>query len=99
MISNVSKKSKEKLLEEFARQNTHNTLEGEQYAAAIIVKSTADIQSSTQEIKQSIDRFKKVAEDIGESSDRLSKKLFWLNVVLAAGTIVGAVATAIIAFK
>jgi|SRR3989344_1528771 len=99
MISDVNNKTKEELLEEFSRHTSHNTLEGEQYTAAIIVKSSSDIQSSAQEIKEAVDQFKVVAESIGKSSDKLSGKLFWLNVVLASATLIGAIATVILAFK
>ncbi|MCR4336940.1 MAG: hypothetical protein NUV91_03955 [Candidatus Omnitrophica bacterium] len=99
MINNVSTKSKEELLEEFANRTSHNTLEGEQYTAAIIIKSSADIQASAKEIKEAVDQFKRVAEDIGKSSDRLSAKLFWLNVVLAIATVIGTVATAVLSCK
>ena len=34
-----------------------------------------------------------------ESSDKLGKKIFWLNIVLAFATTVGAIATVVIAFK
>ncbi len=99
MINNVGSKTKEQLLEEFSGHTSHNTLEGEQYTAAIIVKSSADIQSAASEIRESVDQFRAVAENIGESSDRLSKKLLWLNIVLMCATVIGAVATAILAFK
>jgi len=99
MISNVNKKTKEDLLEEFSNHTSHNTLEGEQYTAAIIVKSSADIQLSAKEIKEAVDRFKIVVENVGKSSDKLSGKLFWLNVVLAFATLIGAIATLVLAFK
>jgi hypothetical protein len=92
MIANVSSKTKEQLLEEFSQKNSHNTLEGEQFTAAIMVKSAADIESA-------VNDFKIVAKDIGKSSDGLSKKLLWLNIVLTIATVLGAVATIILAFK
>jgi len=99
MINNVGKKTKEELIEEFAGKNTHNTLAGEQYSAAIIVKSASDIESSAEKIKQAVDQFKEVARDNSRSSDKLSKLLFWLNVVLTAATVVGAIATVLLALK
>lgn len=92
MIHQVNSKTKEQLLEEFSQKGSHNTLEGEQYTAAIIVKSAADIEAA-------VENFKVAVEKIGESSDTLSKKLLWLNIVLTVATAVGAVATAILAFK
>ncbi len=99
MINNVNEKTKEQLLEEFSKHTSHNTLEGEQYSAAIIVKSAADMESSAKEIKQAVDEFKGAVEQIGSSSDQLSKKLLWLNIVLTAATAIGAIATAILVFK
>ena len=43
MIKGVNEKTREQLLEEFAQHTSHDTLEGEQYTAAIIVKSAADM--------------------------------------------------------
>jgi len=99
MIGDVNKKTKEELLEEFATKTSHNTLEGEQYTAAVMVKSAADIESAAKEVKDSIEQFEDTVRGIGESSDRLSGKLLWLNVVLTIATIIGAIATAMIAFK
>lgn len=99
MIQNVNKKTKEELLNEFNQQPSHNTLRGEQYTAAIIVKSISDIQESAESMKKSVDKFRSSVEVIGKSSDRLSKKIFWLNMVLALATLVGAIATVILIFK
>jgi len=85
-MNNVDKKSKEDLLKEFLAVSSHNTLRGEQYAAAIMVKSVSDIQGS-------ISEFNRTVKSIGESSDALSNKLFWLNLILVAATILGAIAT------
>ncbi len=99
MIRGVNEKTKEQLLEEFAQHTSHNTLEGEQYTAAIIVKSAADIGTSANEIKKSVDEFRTSVVEIGKSSDRLSRRVFWLNVVLTVATLVGAIATVALIFK
>ena len=92
---------------------SHNTLEGEQYTAAMMVKSAADIETSAEnvgervtllaqvatEISISLNDFKQVIKVSNDNSTKLSGKLFWLNVVLASATAVGAVATVILAFK
>ena len=44
-------------------------------------------------ISLSLDEFRKSMVTIGESSDQLSTKVFWLNVVLAVATLIGTVAT------
>lgn len=100
MISNVNRKTKEELLEEFAQgEHSHNTLRGEQYMAAVIVKSAVDLQESAREVKKSVDEFRESVENIGKSSDKLSRKVFWLDVILATATAVGAIATAVLVFK
>ena len=113
MISNVNQKTKEQLVEEFSKETSHNTLAGEQYTAAIIVKSAADIETSAKDVGQRITNFLGVVNEINISlnelknviktsnnnSERLSSKLFGLNVVLAIATAIGAIATAILAFK
>lgn len=99
MIRGVNEKTKEQLLEEFSQHTSHNTLEGEQYTAAIIVKSAADIGTSADEIKQSVDQFRASVEKIGDSSDRLSRRLYWLNLILTFATVVGAIATVALIFK
>lgn len=113
MISNVNQKTKEQLLEEFSKHTSHNTLDGEQYTAAIIVKSAADIEASAKDVGQRITNFLGVVNEINISlvelknviktsnnnSEKLSNKLLWLNVVLTIATAVGAIATAILAFK
>lgn len=59
----------------------------------------AAIGVSAYEIKSSVDEFRKSVEKIGESSDRLSKRLLVLNFVLAAATLIGAFATVAIFLK
>ena len=99
MINDVNKKTKEQLLEEFAQRTSHNTLEGEQYTAAIIVKSAADIGTSADKIKKSLDEFRGSVEKVGESSDRLSRRVYWLNIVLTIFTVVSAIAGVVLIFK
>jgi hypothetical protein len=84
MISDVQSKSKEELLAEFAKRTDHHTLEGEQFKAAIMVKCADDVTTS-------IESFRQTTKDLGDSSDKLSRKLFWLNVILVTVTIVGVI--------
>jgi hypothetical protein len=113
MITDVSKKSKDELLEEFSRHTSHNTLEGEQYTAAIIVKSASGLEESAKdvgeritllakigtEINISFTELKKVIQTSNDNSETLSKKIFWLNCILTFATIVGAIATIKLAIK
>ena len=99
MIEKVNIKNKEELIEEFSSKRDHNTLEGEQYTAGIMVKCATDISNSADGITNSVNEFKKSVELIGKSSENLSRKLFWLNVFLAIATLIGAIATACLFFK
>jgi len=113
MLNNPNQKTKEELLEEFSKHTSHDTLEGEQYTAAIIVKSAADIETSAKDVGQCITNFlgavneinislnelKNVIKTSNDNSDKLSKKLFWLNFVLTVATVIGAIATALLVFK
>lgn len=91
-------------MEEFAKKTDHNTLEGEQYLTTLMVKCTNAAASSfhqsaqnislslgqcAQSITFSIEQFRQTTKVLGESSDKLSKKIFWLNIILVLATIVG----------
>ena len=54
MNLHVSKKNKEQLLDEFTSRTSHNTLAGEQYSAAILVKTAEDIEKSINCLKEEI---------------------------------------------
>lgn len=93
MIKDIDKKTKEILVEDFSKfQREHNTLECEQYNVAIMAKSAQDIEKS-------INQFNNTVDVLGKKSDELSKKVFWLNIILTIATVVGAVATFISVFK
>lgn len=116
-ISNVNTKTLEELLEEFASKSSHNTLEGEQYTAAIttksanrvataaqnvqsaIIKLNSVVNKSEKDLEESIRDFKNTVEKIGESSDRLSGKLLWLNIILTIATVIASLASLIALFK
>jgi hypothetical protein len=52
-----------------------------------------------QDIKTSLDTLNLSIVDSSRSSENLGKKIFWLNIILALATSVGAIATAFIAYK
>lgn len=45
------------MLEEFAAKTSHNTLEGEQYTAAILAKSVSDLESAASQTQTAIEGF------------------------------------------
>lgn len=109
MAINIKDKTTKDVLDEFLARDNHNTLAGEQYSAAIIVKASKDlsdsadriqssiiklngvINQSEHDLKTSIDSFKDSVVKIGNSSDQLSSKLLWLNIVLTIATAVGTI--------
>ena len=57
------------------------------------------LTSATRGINSSLENFKKVVEENNRNTENLSKKIFWLNVVLALATLLGAAATILLVFK
>jgi len=57
----------------------------EQVKAGILVRCTEDLE--------------RVISEASRESSRLGRKIFWLNVVLSAATVVGAIATLVMALK
>jgi hypothetical protein len=91
-MSHVKGKDKNQILEELKDIAQVGTQVHEQQKAAITVRCTEDIEASLASLKAQLG-------ENADSSDRLGRKVFWLNVVLAAATIVGAFATIVIAVK
>lgn len=60
--------------------------------AELIAKISNDMCFSLEKLNSSV-------EASVVSSNKLSKKIFWLNIVLAIATTVGAIATVVIAYK
>lgn len=81
------------LIDDFAAPHaTQNGVQHERAKAELGAKLSIDICSALEQLNSSV-----IAST--ESSDKLSKKIFWLNIVLALATSVGAIATAAMAFK
>ncbi len=64
----------------------------EQQKAAITVRCAEDIETSLKFLEDQL-------EKNAESSDKVGNKIFWLNVVLAIATLVGAIATVVMQSK
>ena len=91
-MSYVEGKNKNEILEELVKTANPNSVVHEQQKAGIIVRCTEDLESS----------FKSLEEQLvknATSSDKVGNRIFWLNVVLAIATIVGTIATVVIAIK
>lgn len=91
-MSYIKDKSKNQILDEMECSAQVGSLIHEQQKAAISVRCTEDIEAALAKVETQL-------KLNSESSDRVSNKLFWLNVVLASATLVAAVATVIIAVK
>ena len=51
------------------------------------------------EICKTIDSLKIAIIESSKTNDKLGKKIYWLNIILAIATFIGAIATAFIAYK
>ncbi|EHY0959438.1 TPA: hypothetical protein RQL27_004445 [Vibrio vulnificus] len=91
-MSFVEGRSKEQILEEMRDVAQPGSVVHEQQKAGIIVRSTQDIEKVLQELGEKLERS-------ASSSDKMSERIYWLNVVLAFATVVAAIATVVIAFK
>ena len=91
-MSFVADKSKDEILEEMGKVAMPGSVVHEQQKAGIIVRSTEDIEDALFELGEKLDRS-------ASSSDKMSERIYWLNVILAAATVVAAIATVVIAFK
>ena len=85
-------KSKNEILEDMADTAEVGSVVHEQQKAGIVVRCTEDIETS-------IDGLKEQLAENAKSSDKLSGRVFFLNIILTAATVVGAIATALIAVK
>lgn len=84
-MSYVKDKSKEQILDEMYSTAQPGTIVHEQQKAAILVRCTQDLE--------------KAFRDASNSANSLSEKIFFLNIILVIATIIGAVATAAIAYR
>ena len=91
-MSYIEGKNKTQVLDELAGTAQVGSQIHEQQKAALTVLCTEDIEASLKSLENQL-------KLNSESSDKVGNKIFWLNVVLALATLVGAVATAFIAIQ
>lgn len=84
-MSYIKGKNKNTILEEMYGTASPCSVVHEQQKMAIPVRCTEDIE--------------KVMQESSKSAERLSRKIYFLNWILAAATLVGAIATAAMAYK
>ncbi|EOE6055862.1 hypothetical protein ACVDQD_003764, partial [Vibrio cholerae] len=91
-MSHVKDKSKNEILEAMVGTAMPTSPAHEQQKAGIIVRCTEDIEKSIKSLENQLVKN-------ADASDRMGEKVFWLNIILAVATLVGAVATVVIAIK
>ena len=91
-MSYVDGKDKNQILDELLGTAQVGSEVHEQQKAALTVRCTEDIE-------QSLGALQAQLEQNAASSDKVSSRLFWLNVVLTFATVVGVIATVVIAIK
>ena len=87
----IKDKTKEEILADLYGTAKPSSTVHEQQKMAIIVRCTQDLEESLKNLEESMIKS-------SESTNKLSNRLFWLEILLVAATIVGAIATAKIAF-
>jgi hypothetical protein len=65
----------------------------------IVGQFIARLTGSAREIDDSLKALNIVIKASNENANKLANKLFWLNVILTAATVIGAVATVMLIFK
>ena len=91
-MSYVTEKSKNEILEAMPGTAEPGSPIHEQQKSAILVRCTEDIEDS----------FQKLGAQLTESvtaTEKMSNRIYWLNVVLAVASLIGAIATVVIAYK
>jgi hypothetical protein len=84
----ILNKSKSEILSMIGHAAEPGTRLHEQLVAAITVRCTEDLEQSLKSLENSQIRS-------SESTERLSRRVFWLNVILTAATVIGALATVV----
>jgi len=92
VAGHVEGKTKNEILTALATTAEPGSVVHEQQKAAIIVRCTEDIETAFSALTTQLARN-------SDSNDRLSTKVFWLNVVITIATVVGAVAAVAQALK
>ena len=87
MAGYVEGKDKNQILDALAGTGLPGSLAHEQQKMGIVVRCTEDLEKAIGSLERSMN-------DNARSSSALGAKVFWLNVILAIATVVGAIATA-----
>jgi hypothetical protein len=81
-MPNTNQKNKRTLLKEHYKKWWPGSQEHELRQLEIIIRCAEDIENATKSLEDSIN-------SNAESSHKLSKRIFWLNILLAFATIAG----------
>ncbi len=85
-------KNQNEILEDMIGTAEAGSIVFEQQKAGILIRCTEDIEISINGLKEQL------AEN-AKSSDKLSERVFCLNIILTIATVIGAIATVLIAVK
>jgi hypothetical protein len=84
MAGYVEGKTKNEILRELAGTAQPGSTVHEQQKMGIIVRATEDIESALASVEASLVALDASMKSNAQSSDSLARKVYWLNVVLAA---------------
>lgn len=87
--------SKNEMLRELSGTGEVGSLNYEQKRMAIFVKATEDIENALASLRQAIGSLEVSTNANAKSSDNLARKVYWLNVVIAAAMVLGVIVAAV----
>lgn len=89
----VKGKTKNEILENFLGTAAPDSPVGELEKLGITVRCTEDIEKAIGSLNITVDSLQKTVKESADSSNKLAAKVFWLNLILTAATVIYAAAT------
>jgi len=98
MTGYVQGKNKNQILNEMVGTAQPGSSVHEQQKMGIVVRATEDIEAAMASLGQALAKLESSMVGNAKSSDNLARKVFWLNVILTAATVIGTLIAAYVAF-
>jgi predicted lysophospholipase L1 biosynthesis ABC-type transport system permease subunit len=93
-MSYVAGKTKNELLTDLVSTADPGSRVHEQQKLGIPVRASEDIEASVKDLAQAVANLERSMETNSKAGEALSRRIFWLNLVLAAATVLGTVIAA-----
>ena len=95
----IKLKSDEELINRMDQSLSQKPTDKDQIQIALTMRFTQQITQSISHLSDNMDRLNTSIKKYSDSSDKLTKRIFYLNIILTIATAVGATATLIMAFN